>query len=316
MKRYVPVLTLLCLLLTACGGARQAGERQYSFWEEASGLPEDMVILTVDGREIPARRYLYWLERALESARAHYGQGEVDWTAPVEDGTLADYVKEQALADTVLYATVENWAEQYGCTLTEEEQTAARQSQTGELEAVGALYQKLCRLCREGELPLTPSAAELAAYAEETGQLTLDRILIAAGADREAARHRAEEAFAALNSADDQHAVFERLMEGDDDPRSARTIRLGDGEWSASLEQAALALAEGQISGILESEEGFSILRRLPPEREALLDGYFDARLQAAADAAVVCCTQEYEELEVEALARRFWLLREEGAED
>lgn len=323
-KRMTALALLLCLLLTACGDREEAetSRGQISFWEEVSGLPEDMVILTVDGREIPAWRYLYWLACACDNAHTCYdrvGLG-LDWTAVVEGQTLAGYVKEQALADTVLYATVENLAETYHCTLTDEEDslpplTTAEltEPQAAELERVGALYGKLNRLCHEAETALTPNAAELAAFAERTGRITLDRILVAAEEDREAARHRAEEIFSGLNNAEDQESAFDELAAAGDDVQGPRTITLGDGMLDETLEHAALALAEGQFSGILESEEGFSVLKRLPPDRAALLNDYFDDLLQTAAKNALVCQTQEYAELEVEAFDSRLKEMRMMG---
>lgn len=320
-KRMTALALLLCLLLTACGGKEVDSQGQMSFWEEASGLPEDMVILTVDGREIPAWRYLYWLKCACDNAYAQYESTgmELDWMAKVDGRTLAEYVKEQALADTALYATVENWAETYGCTLTEEDRQRSAEpaaegldmSQAAELQNVGLLYGKLNRLCRAGENALTPNAAELAAFAKKTGKVTVDRMLFAAGEDREAARHRAEESFSKLNNAEDQMIVFETLVTESDDTAGPRTITLGDGTWDETLEQVAVALAEGQFSGILESEEGFSILKRLPPDREFLLDAYFDDLLQTAAQNALVCHTQEYAELDVEDFATRLNELRD-----
>jgi hypothetical protein len=80
-----------------------------------------MVLLKADGREIAAWQYLYWLNRSCEDVSRQYRASDsaVNWELPLGSGILADYVKRQALENTVLYATVENWAEKYGCTLTE-----------------------------------------------------------------------------------------------------------------------------------------------------------------------------------------------------
>ena len=102
------------------------------------------------------------------------------------------------------------------------------------------------------------------------------------------------------------------LVAEGDDQTGPRTIAMGDGTFSASLEKAAVALAEGQISGILESEEGFSILKRLPPDRDCLLEDYFDDMLQTAAQNALVCHTQEYAEIDVEDFDIRLSTLRKE----
>lgn len=327
-KRMTALALLLCLTLTACGG-REDSRGQASFLGQAADLEEDAVLLTVDGREVPAWRYLYWLAYTCDRIRERYQETglALDWKTPVTGGTLADYARDQALADTVLYATVENWAEQYGCTLTEEdrgalaasweEQATAHGGETAyltelaelgldrqraeELAGVGTLYGKLYALYRAGDSPLTLDGSALAAYAEETGSLTVDRILVAAGEDREAARQKAAEIFSLLNGAADQAAEFAALAAAGDDPAGPRTVLAGDGTLDSALEEAAKALAEGQCSGILESEEGFSILRRLAPDPDVLADDYFDHLLQTAAENALVETGEAYGALDTAA---------------
>lgn len=62
--------------------------------------------------------------------------------------------------------------------------------------------------------------------------------------------------------------------------------------------EAAAALEEGQCSGIVESEEGFSILLRLPLDTAALMDRYFESLLASAAENSVVTTTQAYTDLD------------------
>ena len=61
-----------------------------------------------------------------------------------------------------------------------------------------------------------------------------------------------------------------------------------------SLEEAAAALEEGQFSGILEAEDGFSILRRLPEESAPLDGNSFDQLLEEAAGKAEIQTTEAY----------------------
>lgn len=341
-KRMTALALLLCLTLTACGG-RGDGGGQASFLGQAADMEEDAVLLTVDGREVPAWRYLYWLAYTCDRVRERYQEAglALDWKTPVTGGTLADYARDQALADTVLYATVENWAEKYGCALTEEdrealassweEQAAARGGEAAylaqlaeqgldrqraeELAGVGTLYGKLWALYRAGDSPLAPDEEALAAYAEETGSLTVDRILVAAGADREAAQQKAAELFSRLNGAADQGAEFAALAAAGDDPAGPRTLLAGDGTLDSALEAAAKSLAVGQCSGILESEEGFSILRRLPADPDALAEGYFDHLLQTAAENALVETEKAYGTLDTAAFDRALEAARTAAAQ-
>ena len=314
MKRYTIALTLsLCLCLTACGGGDGDGEGQPSLLETASGLEETSVLLTIDGREIPAWRYLYWLAYTCDQIAERYEAAELslDWDAALSGGsTLADSAKEQALADTALYATVENWAETYDITPAESSDGAETSvlpelglsaEQTAELAEVGRLYAALYELAHTADSALAPTEEDLAAYGRELGAITLDHILVPAGEDRESARQSAAALFSQLNSAADQAATFSELAAAGGDTAGPRTLLPGDVSLDETLWEAAEALEEGQISGILESEEGFSILRRLPLDTAALLDDCFDHQLEAAAQSAAVTVTPAYETLDTAA---------------
>lgn len=332
-KRMGALALALCLTLSGC--ALKKEEESASLLGRAAGLGEELALVTVDGREVPAWRYLYWLAFTCDQVREKYKDSglSLDWEAPVPGGTLADYAKDQALADTALYATVENWAERYGCALSEteraalaktwEEQSAAHGGEEAylkeladlgldrlraeELSKVGMLYAKLYDLC------LT-EGSELSGLLKTEGALTVDRILISAGEDREAARERAEEVFSRLNGAEDPEAAFPALAGEGDDTAGPRSLLPGDGSLPQALEEAARALEEGQYSGILESEEGFSILRRLAsaggeePAGEA-----FDRLLQAAAEGALVRTAPAYDALDAAAFDQALTELREEG---
>lgn len=339
-RRMTAMALLLCLTLTACGGEKDS-QGQMSILGQAADIQEDETLLTVDGREVPAWRYLYWLAYTCDSIRERYRETglALDWKTPVTGGTLADYARDQALADTALYATVENWAEEYDCTLTEEDRKAlaasweelaeahggeaaylAELSELGldrqraeELAGVGTLYGKLYTLYRTGDSALTPDAETLAAFGAETEQLTVDRILVAADGNREVARQKAAEIFSRLNSAVDQAAEFAALAAAGDDPAGPRTLLPGDGTLADSLVEAAAALAEGQCSGILESEEGFSILRRLAPDQDALADDYFDHLLQTAAENALVETKEAYGKLDTAAFDQALQASRTAG---
>lgn len=331
MKKTVAAL-LMCLCLAACAAPAETG----GILGQASGLDEEETLLTVDGREVPSWQYLYWLAYTCDRVAARYRDAGVvlDWQAPLEGGTLADYAKDQALADTALYATVENWAVKYGCQLSgEEQQDAANkgeepeylnklanmgldQARALELENVGKLYAKLCALANQPDSALAPTEETLSAFAAEDGRMTVDRILVAAGDDREAAREKAAELFAQLNGAEDQGVVFDTLAKAGDDTAGPRTVLPGDGQLPQKLEEAAQILSVGQCSGILESDEGFSILRRLAPETKDLTDDYLDSLLQTAASEAQVALTEAYDGLDTESFYTALEALRVEEKED
>ena len=323
MKFRIMGLALsLCLVLSSCGG--QDGGGQASLLAQATGWDDTQTLLVIGGREVPGWRYLYWLAGACDQVQEEYtlSGAELDWQAAVGTGTLADEVKDQALRDTALYTQVELWAEQYGYTLTQEDQASLEQEwqeQTAggeemalrqlesqgltreraeELASVGLLYAGLYRMCQTEGSPLAPTQEELQAFAVQQGIVTVDRIFYPAGEDADAARAQAEKAFSALNGAADQAEVFTALASAAGDPAGPRTITVGDGMLDPELEEAAAALEEGQCSGILETEAGFSILRRLSDDSQELAGAWFDVQLQNAAADVSVETGERYDQLD------------------
>lgn len=321
MNQWMRALALsLCLCLTACGGPAEESGGQASFLEQAAGLEGEEALLSVDGREVPAWRYLYWLGCDCDQAAERYREAglPLDWETPAGDGTLADMVKDQALADTVLYAVVENWGEQYGCASAEGSgadlpDQGLSGERMAELGRVGGVYAALYQLYDTDGSPLAPTAEALAAFGRETGALTLDRLLVPAGEDREAARQRAASLFSQLNSAQDQGTLFASLAAGGGDSAGPRTLLPGEETLGETLMTAAWALEENQCSGILESEEGFSVLRRLPLDLEGLKPAHFSHLMEAAAEAAEVRVFQAYEGVDAAVFYEKLEKLRGGG---
>lgn len=337
MRRIITAALACALLLTlaACGGkGTPPGDDLLS---RASGTPSDEPGLTVDGREVEAWRYLYWLAYTCDSIQTAYDDAgtELDWDAAFGEGTLADYAAEQALADTVLYAVVENMAEDQDCALTEEDRAAMEADWTAAAEAAGGedayltdlgrlgldrtraetlaatayLYDRLRQSAGDPESGAYPTAEDLAAFGADSGCLTLDFIRVDAGDDAEAARARAGEAFSKLNGSaapENDFAVLAATYSDDPDRDQyphGRTFRAGEGTLPAAAEEAALDLEEGQWSGIVEADGSFYILLRLPLDASATAAEWFDWRLQSAAEAAEVKWTSTLEDLD----AGEFW---------
>ena len=286
MKRMMVLCAALAaVLLSGCAFSAPAPEI-------SAPAAEEEAFLTIDGRETPAWRYFCWLDRGIEAMAARYEAVglDPDWEGQAD-------VKAQALADTALYAAVEAMAEEYALTLTEQERSALDTSvwaalpeeQQEELAGVGALYRKLCALVQTPGSAPAPTAEELADFARREGYLTLERILIPAG---EGAAQRAAEAFARVNAGGEE--AFFREM-----PQEAVTFRPGDGAFAPALEEAAAALEPGQISGILESEEGFSILRRGETDTAGLAVAWLDSRLLARAEEAEILPSAAYEGVDI-----------------
>ena len=307
---FLSCLLALCLLLTACGETSQLPEPE--------GLRREETLLTVDGRDVTAAQYLYWLTTVCRSLEEQYDAAgkSVDWDSPAEEGTLADYAKNQALRSAALYATVENWAERYGCAVTGEERAQLAAQWEEKAAACGGekaylallaergldreraermaedhfLYMDLCALAETEGSSLYAADYELREFFKERRYVPVRRLEFSgAGAGA-----RAAEAFARLNGSADRAAEFDAFCGG-----AARTLP----EAEELLLEAAASLEPGQTSGILETgEDGYVILLRLADDLSAVRLAHFDHRLQSAADDAEILVTEGYGTIDVERL--------------
>lgn len=293
MKVRIVGAILAAALLTGCGSK--------TVWvsplAQAAGIEADAVLLQVDDREIPAWQYLYWLatDCALLEERCAEADTAPDW----------EVARDAALEDTVLCATVETWAVAYDCALTEAKRETLdfevhpwlSENQSRSLAALSDAYGRLYALCRTPGSPLAPVEGELELFQQERGPMTAEQILIPYNGDREAAGQEAARLFARINTAADPGEVFSTLLE------ETGGGRMETAAWEETTRSAAGALEPGQISGILETQSGFSILRRLPDDPDLLWEAYFEDLLSAAAERSAVWGSPALDALD----AAAFW---------
>lgn len=150
---------------------------------QATGISRDTVLFTVDGRDVTADQYLYWLLTSISEAKnAGYLADDEAWEETIEDQPTSDYLKGQALEISKLYAVVANHAEEAGAGVTEEQRAEAEE----QLDQMGSLYEQyyglttqewLDQQCitREGYLSLNDAyyqVQNLQSSMEEAGELT------------------------------------------------------------------------------------------------------------------------------------------------
>ena len=150
---------------------------------QATGLARDTVLFTVDGRDVTADQYLYWLLTSISEAKsAGYLADDEAWEETIEDQPTNDYLKNKALEISKLYSVVANHAEEQGANVTEDQRAEAEE----QLEQVGAMYEQyyglttqewLDQQCisREGYLSLNDAyyqVQNIQTSMEEAGELT------------------------------------------------------------------------------------------------------------------------------------------------
>lgn len=304
------------------------------------GVSGDTTLLTVNGRAVPAKEYLYFLANGITQIGQYFGSAaDINWDVTMYGIPLAQYLKEDARESVVRYYVAEDEAARANVTLTaeqtaeldgfhayavetlggEEDYRAFLRSQCIDeaglrhIQSVGRLYENL-----GPRLFPVPDQKELDAYLEEAGILRAKHILVS---DEALGREILDELKAAGNS----EKKFDELAElySEDGRNSAGHLAVSDGyvfkpgEMIEEFEDGAKALAVGEISGLVEGEFGYHIILRLPVTaddelsiggmsvREEWAAARMDALLQSKADSATVETTALYDALDVEAL----WLL-------
>ena len=204
------------------------------------------MLLTVDGWDVTADRFFYWLTTTCDYIQSYYaGVGsQVDWSEMSGGQSLSDYAMEQALQTTELYAIVESWAKQYGCELTDDDRTGISTEWDAQVQQAGSeaaylkqlanmgldkttaqlfsadyyLYSHLYDVYNTEGSKLHPAQTDLDTYAQEQGFLTVDDILISTAdvadgdADGLAAkRDRAQMVLGKLNASKDPLNDFTEL---------------------------------------------------------------------------------------------------------
>ncbi len=280
-----------------------------------AGIPGDAAVARAGEYDIPAADMLYWLNYDIELYLSQTGASSLDWDAPVADVTLKEYLTRSALETSAFYRLLPVMAQREGLELSQEdlnypeEDMAAGAEQLGGQELMDLVlwyqlrtresYRDAYRAARFYSLLSDhwygegsggyPTDAEVRAYADGQGYYKVKHILLstkeadgstpldeAAVAEKKA---QADGLLAQLRAAEDPIALFSQLMDeyGEDPGQPPEGYDAYKGQMVPEFEQASLALKDGEISGVVESDFGYHIILRLPLEVEQF-------RLQMIAD--------------------------------
>ncbi len=126
------------------------------------------------------------------------------------------------------------------------------------------------------------------------------------GESAEANRALAEDILAKINAGGDFDALVSEYNEDSGMPQDGYCFT--HGEMLEPFEEAAFALDEGRVSGIVESIYGYHIIKRLPLDEEYINDHFeeiresfitreFNSQLQSTADGFEITYTSSYDKL-------------------
>lgn len=272
---------------------------------ETIGVPGDTVMLTVEGREVTAEEYLYWLgyNTSYYEMISSYSGGAMDLTQEAQEGVTWDQqLKNSARDNAVLLALVPDLAEEYGAALTQEDLQTVLDNRESRIASVGgedmyayqlqamgvsdetalrldtvtALYNKV----QEAWLDKKAEALtdeDVAAYIEEndllrakhilllTRDMTTGEVMDEAGKAQQKAK--ADDLLAQLRA---DPSKFDQLMQENSEDTGLSAYPDGyvftAGEMVAEFEDGTRALGFGEISDVIESDYGYHIILRLDPD--------------------------------------------------
>ena len=315
----VPVMCLGLLAGCGKGGINYKGEVKEGFIYETTGISPDAVMMTVNGVDVTAEEFFYWV--GYGCSELSYYNGGIDWSADVNGATMDDYIKSEAARTAALYAVIKHLADENGVELSEEDAAAisaklaesaeyyggldvyeAQMESQGvslalmeELDAAVYLYGGLQEVYLDEGSKIHPSEDALNDYAAMVGAYTVKHALfdIRECSEEEAAEKlaKAEEIVSALDNRGEADLVtlFDGFIsEYGEDPGmttnpNGYTFKDSDDESLVpGFADACKALGENEYSDVLVTDYGYHVILRLPLDVESLVAEYFDVFVQEA----------------------------------
>lgn len=214
------------------------------------GFPGTTTVMTVDGVDVNAEEYLYWLGYATEYV-GYYMFGDpsaIDWDMDTGNGTVSEYLVNNARDLAAFNQVIRNQCAERNITLTDEQEAQLDQQMADAVESSGGqenfelalkevnrteeglrsmysasnfLYASLRDQLFSAQDAASLTAEELAQWASDKGLMQVKHILFKtvdnAGnplSDEEiaAAKQKAEDTLAQLQASDDMENLFDQLM--------------------------------------------------------------------------------------------------------
>lgn len=280
-------------------------------WDEATttvyvgGRPEGVSVATVNGEEITDIDVNYYIYAQAAAYAQNTGMtfdeiASFDWEQQVGGKKLSDTIKEKAVKDAVNEVLIIQKGAENGIVLSEEEEAQIDSQINGIKSTYGEdgftlrartmgisspnQYAKMYRKVMATQKVQADISANAAAYYPEDVSVlnhyiqpdgaTVKHILISADETNKAEKRRvAENVLKRIQSGEDFDALVAQFNE--DPGATEEGYTFGPGEMVEEFEKASFALSIGAVSGIVETEYGFHIIKRIPGIYE--LQAYWQA---------------------------------------
>ena len=268
--------------------------------EQAGGVKADAVAMTVSGEDVTAEEYLYMVAYQAQSVAAY---GITDLNTELGEGmTAADYVASQAESQVVASAVLRGWAKEMGVTMTEEDLAAlqAQKAAYGDaaafaqtLQLVGtseklfdglmsqsALYNHLYEIYCGKDGAQRPTDDALKALAVEHNLASAYVLTAAADAEVDMADYAAR--LAAAENKAEAVAAFAAELQCDGN------VQTFDCCHSSPVNDALMALSEGEVSAVVENEGMQYVLLRTDLDLDTVAYVHFEEEYGRRVSEAVV----------------------------
>ena len=277
----------------------------------AAGMEASDTALTVNGQEVPADLFLYWLALNCAYFQQNYG-------LPL-DGSYGNAVLQDSLTMTAYYVIMEQKALEEGCPLTDEQRSEIQAEMVADGQETYDNRKLLFNLTDETmefiysvsdyydnllhTLTSAPTQDELNQYVYQAKHILLltvymdgtptvqDGAYVYPSLDEETIAEKkalADDLLAQLRSSDDPEALFDELMNEYSEDTGLESNPDGYtttvGQMVPAFEETALSLEFGEISDVVESSYGYHIILRGEVED---LDSYADQYRQSLLDARI-----------------------------
>lgn len=203
------------------------------------------------------------------------------WEKEQDGVTIEQSIKESVLAELAQIKTMNLMAEKYGLSPTKEEQDAIDEAAKAyfdsltetekdaldvSLDTIRQLYREYAMADKVYEYMIKDVNPEISD--DEARTVVLQQILLGFGRQngtedveiseqqKSYAYARAAEVLRQIESGEDFDVVATRYNEAEES-----TVSIGKGKADAAYEEAAFGLGSGEISGIIETDEGYYILK-------------------------------------------------------
>ncbi len=298
-------------------------------------LNKDSTILTVNGDNVKASYYLFWLARELNNLNLFYTQYgmPLDLSSEFREGkTIAQYLQESAENGVKTYYSIEQKAEEEGLELTDEEK-AAVESYVAGLDDASVIYYGTTLEDQRTTYSQNQLNSELNAHLTETGELSATEETIqdyikdngyyncryilfqvaedASEEDDAAQKEKCQQAYDELSKleGDALLAKFQEYQKDNPDGNTDEFTFDSTTSLTEGFREKLAELKEGELGMTDKTSYGYFTLLRLPVDTESVKSDYLQSAyhdmVSGWADGAEVKNTAEFDKLDVTAVCTK-----------